>query len=219
MLIRIRASKPASAPHLTIEPAPVTVRSRPLRILDFDVEARPLSWIGGDYVSKEITAIAWQFVGEPNPDCRLLGETDAPSMLRAFLEAYDKADMVTGHFILGYDLPMVNGALFEHGFPPLGDKLAHDTKIHLVKAAGLSRSQESLGAMLQLDHVKEQMNQSLWRAANRLTPEGLLHVRRRVLGDVTQHIEMRQTLLDRGWLMPAKVWKSITEKPEPAYAP
>jgi hypothetical protein len=62
------------------------------------------------------------------------------------------------------------------------------------------------------------MNQSKWREANRLTPEGLKEVRQRVTGDVIQHIEMRQKLLDGGYLAPATVWRSGAAKAQP-YTP
>ena len=179
-----------------------------MRVLDFDVEARPLHWISGDYVSKEITAIAWAWTDFPeHVSCRLLGETDPREMLLAFCAAYDQADMVTGHFIRGYDLPMVNGALTEYQLPTLSEKLTQDTKIDLVRRQGLSGSQENLGAMLGLLHPKVKMDQAKWRNANRLTPEGQQLTRERVIGDVQQHIEMRQRLLELGYLAPPKVWK------------
>lgn len=154
---------------IVVAPASIRISARPLRILDLDVEARPLHWIASDYVSKEITAMAWAWTAQPdNVTCYLLGETDPREMLQRFCEAYNAADLVTGHFILGYDLPLINGMLMECRLPTLGDKLAHDTKIHLVRRAGISVSQESLGAMLRLDHKKVQMNQAKWRSANRL---------------------------------------------------
>ena len=199
----------------------VRVPNRPLRILDFDVEARPLHWISGDYVSKEITAIAWAWI-RPNPvvSCYLLGESTAHDMLAAFVAAYKQADLVTGHYIRGYDLPMVNGALSEYGLPILDDKMVQDTKIDLVRRAGLSGSQENLGAMLGLHHPKIKMDQTKWRNANRLTPEGVALARERVVGDVLQHIEMRQRLLDLGYLCPPTLWSSGNpHQPEAAYAP
>jgi len=85
---------------LVLAPAHVVIPSRPMRVLDFDVEARPLHWISSDYVSKEITAIAWAWTDTPDDvHCHLLGETDAVFMLTLFRWAYDYADMVTGHFI------------------------------------------------------------------------------------------------------------------------
>lgn len=180
-----------------------------MRVLDFDVEARPLHWIAGDYVSKEITAIAWAWTDRPDDvTCYLLGDTAPARMLAAFVEAYDSADLVTGHFIRGYDLPMLNGSLTEYGMPPLKDKLTSDTKLDLVRRQGLSNSQENLGAMLKLEHDKVKMDQRKWRDANRLTPEGLALVKERVIGDVKQHIEMRRRLLALGYLSGPVLWKS-----------
>ena len=180
----------------------------PVRILDFDCEARPLHWYGGDFVSKEITAIAAKFIGERHEHVWLLGQDEPEAMLEGFRALYDQADMVTGHFIRGYDLPTINGALTEYGLAPLGSKLSHDTKLDLMKRSGLSGSQENLGAMLGLKAPKVQMDQAKWREANRLTPEGLALTRRRVVGDVRQHIELRQRLIDLGYLGPPRVWRS-----------
>lgn len=179
-----------------------------MRVLDFDIENRPLSYLGSDFTTAEVTAIAWAWTDAEEVTVRLLGETPLLSILREFVAAYDAADMVTGHFILGHDLPMLNGALMECGLPPLGDKFVQDTKVHLMRAKGISKSQESLGAMFHLDAPKVSMNQSKWRAANRLTPEGLREVRERVVGDVRQHMELRRVLLDRGMLAPPKMWRS-----------
>jgi hypothetical protein len=189
-----------------------------MRVLDFDIENRPLSYLGSDFTTAEVTAIAWAWVGSPDVTVCLLGEEDLPQILRRFVAEYTQADLVTGHFILGHDLPMINGALMECGMPALGDKLVQDTKVHLMRAKGISKSQESLGAMFQLDAPKVSMNQSKWRAANRLTPEGLREVSARVRGDVLQHIELRRVLLERGLLAPPKLWRSGASQIEP-YTP
>lgn len=216
ILVRARAKMDSS---ITVRPSNVMVRSRPMRVLDFDVEARPLHWISGDYVSREITAIAWAWIDRPDETtCYLLGDTDPITMLRAFTEAYRKADMVTGHFIRGYDLPMINGALTEYQLPPLEDKLTQDTKLDLVRRQGLSGSQENIGAMLRLEHPKVKMDQQQWRDANRLTPEGLAMTRARVTGDVQQHIEMRRRLLQLGYLAPPVLWRGGTASVE-TYTP
>jgi hypothetical protein len=217
--VLIRPRLGASPQMIRVSPMAIAVRHRPMRILDFDVEARPLHWISGDYVSKEITAIAWAWTDQPDDvSCYLLGETDPVAMLKAFVDSFNKADMVTGHFIRGYDLPMVNGALTEYQLPPLEDKLTHDTKIDLVRRQGLRGSQENLGVMLGLENPKVKMDQSKWRSANRLTPEGLAHVRERVIGDVRQHIEMRRRLLELGYLGAPVLWKGGAA-PVEAYTP
>lgn len=211
MKFRLRHTPVAEATRLEVEPTTITVRSRPMRILDFDIENRPLSYLGSDFTTSEVTAVSWAWVDAPKDvTVYLLGETALPAILMAFCEVYNQADMVTGHFIRGHDLPMINGALMEFGMPPLSDKLSHDTKLDLTRAKGLSRSQESLAAMLRLEHPKVQMNQFRWRAANRLEPEGLAYVRERVIGDVQQHIEMRQRLLELGYLDRPKVWRSLS---------
>lgn len=188
--------------------------------MDLDLEARPLHWIANDYVSKEITAIAWAWTDRPEDvTCVLLGEQTLDEMVAACVAAIQQADMVTGHFIRGYDLPTLNGALTELGRPALGDLLAHDTKLDLVRRSGLSSSQENLGAMLGLSHPKVSMNQATWREANRLTKKGRALVRQRVVGDVQQHIELRHRLLQLGYLGGPKVWKSNSQEPLVTYVP
>lgn len=190
-----------------------------MRVLDFDCEARPLHWIGGDFVSKEITALAWAWTDDPeHVTCYLLGEADPVVMLEAFRAAYDRADMVTGHYIRGFDLPLVNGAMTEYQLRPLGPKLSQDTKIDLIRRHGLSGSQESIGSMLDLARPKIGMNQKKWRDANRLTKTGRALARERVCGDVRQHIEMRARLLELGYLSNPKLWKSGSARAE-SYTP
>jgi hypothetical protein len=214
--------KPTTQPNkqsVVLRPATVAVTARPMRVLDFDIENRPLSYLGSDFTTGEVTAISWAWCDQPeNVTVYLLGETDLRSILLAFCRVYEHADMVTGHYITGHDLPMLNGALMEESLPALGDKLVQDTKTDLIRAKGISRSQESLGAMFRLEQPKVQMNQSKWRAANRLTPEGLALVRERVVGDVKQHMVMRLELDRLGYLSPAKIWRSGTAKVE-GYVP
>lgn len=221
MIIKIvpRTSVTRPTETVRIDPARIRIQTRPMRILDFDCECRPLHWIGGDYVSRELTAIAWAWIETPQqtPTVVLLGESTLPEMLERFVTAYNRADLVTGHFIRGFDLPLINSALVEQQMPVLGDKMAHDTKTDLIRFSGLSKSQENIGATLGLEHPKVQMNQQRWRAANRLSPEGFTFVRERAAGDVLQHIEMRQRLLDLGYLAPPVKWESKGEKPLAPY--
>jgi hypothetical protein len=130
------------------------------------------------------------------------------AMLEAFVEEYNRADVVTGHFIRGYDLPLINGSLMRLGMGQLPDKLTQDTKGDLARAQGLSKSQENLGALLHLDSPKVSMNTAKWEAANMLLPSGIQGTLERVIGDVNQHIEMRQALLDLGVLGSPSVWSA-----------
>jgi len=219
MLIKISVKTPTinspQQPAIRVLHPVVKVPNRQMRVLDFDIENRPLSYLGSDFTTAEVTAMAWAWTDDPaNVTVYLLGETELPAILAAFVADYDKADMVTGHYIKGHDLPMVNGALMEFGMAPLNEKMVQDTKCDLLSAKGLSKSQESLGAMLNLESPKMTMNQAKWRSANRLTPEGLAHVRERVSGDVRQHIELRAKLLELGYLRPPRMWKSGMAQPD-----
>ena len=181
------------------------------RILDFDVESRPLGWYGGDFVHQEITAIAmaWVVNGEPEDlESRTLTKTDrTPArLLRWFLGRYQEADMVTGHYIRGFDLPLINAGLIELDMGTLAPILSHDTKLDKIKTHGISSSQENLGAMLETADAKVNMNTQKWRRANRLQPDGITEARQRVEGDVIQHIQLRNEMLRRGILGKPRVW-------------
>jgi hypothetical protein len=191
-------------------------KGRDLKILDFDCECRPIAWYGGDFVTKQPTAIAWSVVGSGDVTVRAIGESydarnvldEEAAMLYDFCRAYEEADVVTGHYIRGFDLPLLNGALIRLGMPGLGSKLAQDTKTDLVKAGGLSKSQENLGAMFELRHPKVSMNTSKWMAANLLLPEGIGLTKERVVGDVVQHMELRERMVTEGLLAPPKTWSA-----------
>ena len=185
----------------------------PTRILDFDIENRPLSYYGGDLTTAEITAIAWSWADEERVTCyQLQGFDDEfkyrPKMLAAFVTAYDAADYVTGHYIRKHDLPLINGALVELGWPTLSPKLTIDTKLDLVKWSFQTqpKSQQELALTLGIEAPKVQMSQQDWREANRLTPAGLAKTRERVVGDVRQHKLLRLELQRRGLLREPKVW-------------
>jgi hypothetical protein len=177
-----------------------------LRVLDFDIENRPLSYLGMDFTTADVTAVAASWVGEKKVHVWLLGDVPGEEMLAGFRALYEEADIVTGHYIRKHDLPILNGAMMEHGLQPLTAKLTSDTKLDMAKRAGISASQESLADMLGVESPKEGMSQAKWRAANRLTPAGIAETRRRVVGDIRQHKELRAAMLAAGILGPPRMW-------------
>lgn len=205
-LASLEAEGPTPPPTALRRIRPLPSEARALRILDFDIENRPLSYLGGDWTTAEVTAIAAGWSDEEAVECWALGEVDGPTMLAAFRDLYERADVVTGHWITGHDLPILNGALMEHGLPTLGPKLTSDTKRDLIKRKDISASQESLAAMLELAEPKVGMNQARWREANRLTPAGIAATKERVIGDVNQHKALRLALLERNLLKPPRRW-------------
>lgn len=180
---------------------------RQRRVLDFDIENRPLSYWRPDRPTAEITAIAACFTDSPLPPMVwVLGEDDPRHILEDFVELYEMADVVTGHYIRRHDLPIINGALVEAGLPTLSPKLTEDTKLDLVGFADIPKTQEHLAEMMGCAAPKVHMTQSKWREANRLTPAGLELTKERVVGDVLQHMEMRVKLRERGLLKAPRVW-------------
>lgn len=188
-------------------PSTLKFRGPKLSTLSFDIENRPLSYLGMDFTTSDITAIACRFTHETNTYCWLLGRHEQIDILRAFVSFYDKADIVTGHYIRNHDLPIINGALIELGLDPLKPKLTSDTKNDLIGFKGISKSQENLAEMLGVPAPKIQMNQIKWRAANRLTQPGIDLTRQRVVGDIEQHIALRNCLIEKGLLNPPKLWR------------
>lgn len=177
-------------------------------MLDFDIENRPLAYLGQDFTTAEVTAIAAGFIGEKKIHCWLLGQDSYKDMLRGFRELYDAADLVTGHYIRKHDLPILNGAMVEAGLEPLSSKLSSDTKLDFIRSSNLSESQENLAQMLEVEESKQHMSNASWREANRLLPIGIVKTRARVVGDVRQHMALREVLVERGLLGTPRVWHS-----------
>lgn len=177
------------------------------RILDFDIENRPLSYLGMDFTTSDVTAIAASFLDEKKVHVWLLGEDSTEEMLMGFKELYDQADVVTGHYIRMHDLPIINGALMEFKLPLLDPIYASDTKIDLIRKKGISSSQESLAGMYDLPESKYHMSQTAWRLANRLAPEGIALTKKRVVDDVVQHKALRASLIEANALGEPTLWE------------
>lgn len=179
-----------------------------LRILDFDIENRPLSYWVADRPTAEITAIASCWTDDiESMQVWLLGRDDPAEMLVEFVNRYNEADIVTGHYIRKHDLPIINGALLEYGLPQLEPKLTSDTKMDMFKKADIPASQEYLSDLFGLPIGKVRMSQTDWREANRLTEHGLEATYKRVSGDVYQHMLLRQRMMSLDLLKPAKMWR------------
>jgi hypothetical protein len=174
------------------------------KVLDFDIEARPITYLGGDFTTRDITSIACSFGLDYGVKCWLLPEVTTKEMLEGFRYFYDLADVVTGHYIRKYDLPNINGGMLEFGLKPLGPKLVCDTKQDLVKMQGISLSQESIGDIVGTTTRKYHMTQAMWRAANRFEQTEL--TKTRVVEDVRMHQQMRLKLQELKMLSPPRMW-------------
>lgn len=186
------------------------IGSKQPKILDFDIESRPLGWYGGDFVHSEPTIIAASWIGDDEVFSWNLSQRNHRSsmtrMLLGFKKLYDEADIVTGHYIRGYDLTRIQSALFEFELPLLEEKWTSDTKEDLIKLTGISKSQQNIGSVVETEAPKVGMSMMDWRKANRLEPDGIALALERCIGDVIQHKQMRQQLIDAGVLKPGKLW-------------
>lgn len=186
--------------------------SRDLLVLDFDIETRRVGFHNAGRFAPdgcEPVIVAAAFDGE-DPELFSLGtrwtRRSAADIAKRFRERYEAADIVTGHYIRKFDLPIMNGVMFEHGLGPLPEKLVIDTKSDLLDFAGRSKSQENLSALQRLEASKFHMNDEWWREVARLTPEGLALASKRVYDDVLQHRELGARLAFDGWLKAPTLW-------------
>lgn len=179
-----------------------------LRVLDFDIENRPLAyWYDGE-TTAEITAIAACWMDRPaSMKCWLLGVHEPKVMLARFRALYDQADIVTGHYIRRHDLPTINAHMVEYGLPSLDPKMTIDTKLDFVTKRGLSVSLEELAVMFGLEARKAHMSNTEWREANRLKRAGIAKAKERATSDVRLHMEIYHRLVDGGYLHAPKVWR------------
>ena len=188
---------------------------RKTRVLDFDIENRPLTYWVPDRPTADITAISSSWTDDHDSmEVLLLGEMTTEEMLARFVERYNQADIVTGHYIRRHDLPIINAHLYEARMPLLSSKLTSDTKLDMFTKADLPATQEFLLELLDpqcpigIRLEKYHMSQGMWREANRLTPAGLALTKTRVASDVHAHIHMREAMLVAGWLAEPRMWRS-----------
>lgn len=177
------------------------------RILNFDSECRPMHY-SEFRPESQLTGIAWSWVGEDKVHCEVLEQdlTNEREMFERFMEAYDEARVVTGHYLRKHDMPLLSDHAFRFGIQ-LKPKLVQDTMLDVVRVKGLGKSQDNLAQMLGVTADKHHMSGHEWRVANALTPEGRAGTRKRVVNDVIQNKQLRVALLERGVLGPPKLWK------------
>ncbi len=191
-----------------------TIKPHTLRILDFDTECRPLHYNEWRDES-QITAYAWGWLGQRRVESRLLEhreDADAlweheRDMLGEFMEAFEAADIVTGHYVLRHDLPLLVDHCMRLGLVLPDHKLVSDTKIALPSVKGLGLSQDNLSILLAIDEKKHHMAGRQWAEANVLTAQGRALSQKRVVNDVKQHKAIRAEMLELGWLAPPVVWR------------
>lgn len=117
---------------------------------------------------------------------------------------FEKAELIVGHNVHGFDVATINGEMLLLGLPPLPSRPVHDTLKDQARSGGQSRS---LGNLLPRvgGQEKPHVHPSVWEAAfNDYDPRALREVWDRCVSDVMGHWELHQALLKQGWLKPPR---------------
>lgn len=205
------AVKPITAKQIATAPVE--------RILCFDLESRPSAyWYDGN-TTAEITAFGWKWQGSDVETLLLKangrfvnqhGRTfSAEQAYRKFRSVLLEADLVFGHNIRGFDLPLFQAGLWRLQLPLL-PKIGRtsDTLKDIPRRKDMSASLENLAELYQLDDDgKLHMSIMAWEKANRLLPAGVEKACRRVASDVLLQERLRLKLLEIGLLRKPKAWK------------
>lgn len=186
------------------------IRTSPKRVLDFDVETVAAGFADPQWVPQRITVIAWSWVGKRaiEHSTRLEGPDE---MFRRFLEAYREADMVTGHNLLRFDLPVLNADMIRTGQGILPAILVQDT-MRVPKTKGLKKGQDNMAQLLGTRSKKMPLDWQAWDDGYEW--DALIAGKEvgwdipieRCRSDVRQHKQLRQRMLDEGLLKPPTRW-------------
>lgn len=182
----------------------------PERILDFDIETVAAGFADPDWVPQKITCVAWSWVGEEDVHCTIAtseGLFSRPErrrkMLVPLLEAISEAEMLTGHNLLRFDLPVLASECMRLGLPVVGRRLVQDT-MRLKRSKGFKKGQDNLIELLGTQTQKIPLSWQGWQLA--YEEKGWYGIKERAAADVRGHKEIRDELLKRKWLKPPVWW-------------
>ena len=186
------------------------VEGEEFRILDFDVETVAAGFADPEWVPQKITCVAWSWIGSDEVESRIctpLGLFGRPArrkkMLKPLLDAIEAADMLTGHNIARFDLPVINAECVRLGLEPIRGALVQDT-MRLVRAKGLKKGQDNLGGLFRTLEQKLTLDWQGWQDA--YDEDGWQTIIDRAESDVRMHKQLREELIARELLKPARKW-------------
>jgi DNA polymerase elongation subunit (family B) len=162
-------------------------------------------------VPQKITVAAWSWIGSKKVESLMVGKEGFfdPDVRRdalvPLLAAIEEADIVTGHNLIRFDLPVLNAECARLGFPALGRARVYDT-IRWSKTKGLKKGQDDLSLMLGVRRKKKTMGWAEWDQA--YGEDGWPDILDRCRSDVRMHAEMFQVMRETGRLGEPRVWPS-----------
>lgn len=182
----------------------------PLRILDFDIETIAAGFADPEWVPQKITCVAWSWVDSDDVKVRICGPAGIfgkpwkrAEMLAPLLADIARADMVTGHNLLRFDLPVINSECLRLNLRTLPALLVQDT-IRVARSKGFKKGQDSIGRLLKVGEQKMALDWQAWQDAYDEKDWGT--VKARCVSDVVMHKQMRAEMLARGWLKAPRTW-------------
>jgi hypothetical protein len=184
-------------------------------VLFYDLECRPTAWIGGDFTGRSATAFACCTLEDPQVYSVVLTRkmTSVAPIIRPIVAEIRKARLSVGHYVRGFDFPLLMADLERIGDPPLGRTLVLDTKIDRLQGIGLSESLGNLAARYEIEHQKEPVTEPMWEEHNLWqTPRSVDWVRERVEGDVLANRELYLAMEAAGRLKTPKAWDPSNSK-------
>lgn len=163
-----------------------------------------------EWVPQKITCVAWSWVGSDKVESRIctpLGLFGQPElraeMLQPLLDEIEKADILTGHNIGRFDLPVINAEAMRLGLEPIRSATIHDT-MKFVYSKGFKKGQDVLEVLFQTRGRKLSLNWQEWQDA--YDQDDWRTIRERCETDVTDHKQLREKLLESGYLKPPRRW-------------
>ncbi len=188
-------------------------------IVDFDFESKP-AWFWYDKPTALITSVSYMAVLDGKPDHDSLTTTVAPydsreaytAWIRDVANVLISADLLTGHNIDRFDLPLLQAQCIRMGLPSLPALMTQDT-MRLPKRRDMSASQESLinyaalkaTCPIGMPIYKHHLSIPEWEDAV-LGWDGDVLIER-PSSDVHGHVHLREVLIEKGYLAAPKAWR------------
>lgn len=187
----------------------VNVSKRKRRVLCFDLETLAAGYADPSWVPDKITVAAWSWIGETRVESLITGKDGFFSArlrgerLEPLYAAIRAADVVVGHNIVRFDLPVLQAEALRCGLPTLGPVKTHDT-IRIVRTKGFKKGQDDMSVTFGSPLKKKTLNWAEWDQA--YEADGWPVPVERCVTDVQQNKTLYRKQLERGDVLKSERW-------------